>query len=245
MMKARFALPAALLTIGIAAYAQDAVTLTRKFKEGDVIRFKTVVNATVMGGEAVVTSTAKQTVKKVKDNGEITVSIVDEGGKLSFGGMEQDLPAGAEVVETRDKAGKLSKIEFPNGGQEFMTPEVRHLTSLLAEPMLSDKPVKAGDTWTVEVDNPAVKGKKVTFKGTFAGSEKLADSETWKLKQTAEAISDDKGAKIAAETTYWLDPATGQTIKSESAVKGIPTQFGEMSWTAKSERVKPEEKKAQ
>jgi len=159
-MKARLFLPAALLAIGIAAYAQDSVSLARKFKEGDIVRFKSTVNASVMGGEAVVTSTSKLTVKQVKDNGDITVSILDEGGKLSFGGQDQDLPAGPEVVETRDKNGRIKKLEFPSGGQEFMTPEIRQLTAILGEVMLAEKPVKEGDNWTAEVENPAVKSKK-------------------------------------------------------------------------------------
>ena len=243
LKKARLILPAALLAVGIAAYAEDAITLSRKFKEGDTVRYKATVNANVMGGEATVTTTSKQTVKKVKDNGEVIVSIVDEGGKLSFGGMEQDLPGGAEVVETRGKNGRITKLEFPSGGQEIMTPEIRELMSLISDVILSEKAVKSGDAWEVEVDNPAVKGKKVTFKSTFVGTEKLDDVTAWKVKQATESLTDDKGAKLSSEFVYWLDPTTGYTLKAESKVDGIPTQFGVMSWTSKVERIKAEEKK--
>src|SRR5688572_15885983 len=244
LKNARLILPAALLAVGIAAYAQDAVTLTRKFKEGDTIRFKATVNANVMGGEAVVTTTSKQTVKKVNDNGEVIVSIVDEGGKLSFGGAEQELPGGAEVVETRGKNGRITKLEFPAGGQEIMTPEIRELMSLISDVIFAEKPVKAGDAWEVEVDNPAVKGKKIAFKSTYVGTEKVGETSAWKVKQTAEALTDDKGAKLSSEYMYWLDPATGYTLKAEAKADGIPTQFGIMSWTSKVERLKDQEKKA-
>jgi len=244
LKKTRLILPAALLAVGVAAFAQDAVTLTRKFKEGDTIRFKTTVNASVMGGEAVVTTTSKQTVKKVKENGEVVVSIMDEGGKLSFGGAEQDIPGGAEIVETRGKNGRISRLEFPSGGQEIMTPEIRELMSLIPDVIFSDKAVKAGDAWEAEADNPAVKGKKIAFKSSFVGVEKVGEVAAWKVKQNAEALTDDKGAKLSSEYVYWLDPATGHLIKSQAKVDGIPTQFGVMSWTSKIERIKDEEKKA-
>jgi hypothetical protein len=243
-MKLRLIIPAALAAIAVAAYAQDGVVLTRAYKKGDVVRYKSVVNASVMGGEAVVTATTKGTVKEVKDNGEITVSIVDEGGTLSFGGAEQDLPAGAEVVETREKSGKLKKVAFPNGGQEFVAPEIRELMTLVADPILGDKPVKPGDKWESEIDNPAVKGKKVAFKTTYVGPEKVGEVNTWKVLQTAEALTDDKGAKLTAEYTYWLENGNGATVKAESKVSGIPTQFGDMSWTSKIERIAADVKKA-
>ncbi len=244
MKKTRLILPAALLAVGVAAFAQDAVTLTHKFKEGDTVRFKSTTIANVMGGEAVVTTTSKQIVKKVRDNGEVIVSIMDEGGKLSFGGAEQDLPGGAEVVITRGKNGRISKLEFPSGGQEIMTAEIRELMSLIPEVIMSDKPVKAGDTWEAEADNPAVKGKKIAFKSSYVGTEKVGEVAAWKIKQSAEALTDDKGAKLSSEFTFWLDPANGYTLKSEAKADGIPTQFGVMSWTSKIERIKDEEKKS-
>ena len=243
-MKVRFMLPAALLAVGVAAYAQDAVTLARKFKEGDVIRFKTVLTANVMGTEAVATSISKQTVKKIHENGEVTVGILDEGTKLALMGQEQELPSAGEAVETRDKNGRIKKLELPAGSQEFMTPEIRQLTSILAEPMLGEKAVKSGDAWTAEVENPAVKGKKVAFKNSYLGVDKVGDVAAWKIKQTAEAVTDAQGAKITADNLYWLDPADGSVLKSESKVEGVPTQFGTMSWVSKVERAKAEDKKA-
>ena len=62
----------------------------------------------------------------------------------------------------------------------------------------------------------------------------------WKIKQTFEADTDDKGAKTSSEMTSWLDPADGSTLKMEGTVKEIPSMFGNISWTMKMEKLKAE-----
>ena len=39
--------------------------------------------------------------------------------------------------------------------------------------ILPEKEVKSGDSWQTEFDNPAAKGKKVTVKTSYLGTEKV------------------------------------------------------------------------
>src|SRR5215470_12021434 len=69
------------------------VTLARTYKKGDVTRFKTESTVNAAGNDITVTQTSKVTVKDVKDNGQSVVEQAGEGGKLSMGGADQDIPA--------------------------------------------------------------------------------------------------------------------------------------------------------
>lgn len=230
-----------LLLAGLAAArAEDAITLTRSFKKGDVYRYKTTVTASVMGMEAVVTSNTKQTVKEIKDNGEIVLVEEDEGTKVSLGGQDVDQPPQPPVTTTRDKSGKLVKYER-EGADGFFAAEIQHLLAALSEPLLAEKAVKSGDSWEVVIDNPAVKEKKVTVKGTFLGTEKVDEKELWKVKQITEADTDADGNKVTMETTYWLDPANGLVVKAENSTQNLPSiPVGPVSWTMKMELIKKE-----
>ena len=101
-----------------------------------------------------------------------------------------------------------------------------------------DEPVKPGDSWTTEVDNPQVKGKKVTIKTTFVGDDKADGAPALKFKQTLEADTDAADAKLKAETTALLDPTTGQLIEEEQTAKGIPGAMGPVDWKGTIKRLK-------
>lgn len=220
------------------AHAQDAITLALKPKAKETRTYQTTINASVMGTEAVVKAKLKRTIKEVKDNGDFVVDNAAEAGTVSIGGMEQDAPAQAPFTLTISKYGKVVSFKASEESAGFMAPEIQNATALLGSLILPEKAVKAGDTWTTEYDNPAVKGKKFTVKTTFIGTDKVGDKEYWKLKQSADVVVDGEGAKMAYEETTWLDPSNGNLFKSESTVKDLPTQFGPISWSMKTELVK-------
>jgi hypothetical protein len=218
--------------------AQDkAVTLARTYKAGDVQRYKVTVNASVMGMDVIVTSTAKNTIKEIKPNGDIVIEAADEGTKVNFGGQEQEQPAGPPVIETRSKTGKLVELKTDPAAQALLAPEIQKMSAMVSDIILSEKAVKAGDVWETEFDNPAVKGKKLTVKTTFVGMDKVEGKDLWKIKQSLTAETGMESAKVAHDYTTWLDPANGRLVKLEGTVKDIPTQFGPLSWTMKMEAV--------
>jgi hypothetical protein len=227
------------VTLGTAsaAHAQDEVNLQYNYKKGDVFRYKLDVIANVMGMEVTVKTGQKMTVKEVKENGDFVIVYEGEAGVANIGGQEQEMPAQPPFEITISKRGKF--VSYNSEAQQgLMSPEIVKLMAVMNENVLPDKAVKAGDTWTTEVDNPAVKNQKVVTKTTFVGIEKVDEVEYWKIKQVSEAATDDSGTKMTQEMTVWLVPGSGHTYKMEGKIKGLPTQFGDMDWTIKMSLVK-------
>lgn len=227
--------------------AQDrAVQLTGSYKAGDVARYKYDITAQVSGTEVPAYRTIKETVKEVKPNGDVVLLQQDEGGKYVANGQDNDLQPESPATITFDKSGKLvSFTTNENEGSGFMETPIRKLLAVMTHVYFPSKAVSPADTWQVELDNPAVKGKKVVVKMTFLGVDTVDGVQYWKVKQSASAAVDAEGDKMATEFTYWLDPANGSMVKGEGSEKGVPTQYGPMDLAVKISRVKPSEEAKQ
>jgi hypothetical protein len=171
------------------------------------------------------------------------ITLTDQGGKYTADGNENDIPADPPVTVTLDKLNKILSFKPQTEGSGFFPTSSLHLLFAVDTIVLPDKAVKPGDTWTTEIDNPAVKGKKVAIRTTFVGVEQTGGVPTWKLKQTLEAATDESGGKMTAETTALLDPVSGQVIQLDQTVKGVPAQMGPVDWQGTLHRVKPEPEK--
>lgn len=223
--------------------ADDApVTLTRTHKKGDTSRIKSESDITAGAGEVKLVSTTKTTVKDVKDNGQIVFEEVGEGGKLTLNGTDMDIPATPPITVTREKSGKLVEMKMNADPMSAQSPEITRLLASIGAPIFKDKAVKAGDTWETEVDNPAVKDKKVVVKTKYVGTDKVDGKELWKVEQSAEPVVDAAGAKMPYSATYWLDPSNGQEVKAEVTIKDMPSQYGNLTFKTKATRLKDTEK---
>jgi hypothetical protein len=247
-MKSLLRIPlAACLAISFSGMAQavtdeKTVPLARTAKEGDIARYKATINANVLGMDVIVTRKYKITVKEIRKSGEIVTVQKDEGTTLSFGGAEQPpQDPTPDITEVRDKLGKLIETKLPEAMGVF-TPEVQLLMARTSEPLFTDKPVKKDDTWQIELENPVVKGKKVTIKATYLGSDKVDGKDLWKVKQSMEADTNSEAKKVSGEFTAWLDPDKGSTVKAEGSMKDLPISVNGaemlMSYTMKIETVK-------
>ena len=219
-------------------------TLAVTTKVGETLRYKTILLLNI-GAEVTVEQNRKQTVKEIKDNKEIVVLVEDEGGKFIANGAENEFPATSPVTMTLDKANKVLTYKPKVEDNPYLSATTLHLLALSERIIFTDKPVKPGDSWTTEVDNPQVKGKKVKIKTTFVGSDKVGDVAAWKVKQELEADTEVVDNKLKSETTALLDSATGYLLKAEQTVSGVPSQNGPVEWKGKIERVKPTEKKVE
>jgi hypothetical protein len=223
--------------------ADTAVTMTKTSVIGDTVQYKQTIESSASGTDVKVETSRKQRVKEVRDNGEIVITLTDEGGKYTQNGAASDIPAGSPVTVTVDKFNKVLSYKPQAEGSGYFSPSTRHLLFAVDTIVFPDKAVKPGDTWKTEIDNPAVKGKKVTIRTTFVGAEAAAGVSSWKLKQTLEAAIDMNGGTITAETTALLDSANWQVIQLDQTVKGVPSENGALDWKATLRRVKPEAEK--
>jgi hypothetical protein len=212
------------------------VEIHQSLKAEESVQYRNTLKLMV-GGEIVVEQNRKRTIKEIKDNGEVVIVLTDLGGKVSFNGSDMETPAGGPTTLTMTKQGKVLSYK-PESDNPYLSLSTLHLITLLEHIVYPEKAVKAGDSWTTEVDNPQVKGKKATIKTTYVGAEKADGVAAWKVKQTFKADTD--SGEITAEVTALLDAANGQVIEAEQNVKGIPTQMGAMDWTGKTKRMKPD-----
>ncbi len=233
----------ALIAGQVVARADDekAVSLIVKPKVGRVTHNKGVIKTSVMGMDMVITGREKETVKEVKENGDVVTETLDEGSTVNVGGTESDQTPTPPRTKTHDKFGKLKDYKSQDTSQ-FTTPEIDSLLESLVTLILTDKTVKTNDTWQTELENPAVKEKRITVKGTYLGLDKIDGKDYWKIKQTAEAAADAHGATIVYDFTQWIDPTTGETFKSEGTVKGVPTMVGPLTFQVTTKAVKAGDK---
>jgi len=235
------------LTGVCAARADDAkkddapAKLAISFKVGDSARVKTNTSISVGGMDIALEQTRKHTIKEIKDKGDVVLETKEEGGKVNVNGTDQDIPGGGIVMVTLDKYNKILTYK-PDAENPYLSKSTLHLMALAERIIFPDKAVKAGDSWKTEIDNPAVKDKKVTIKTTFVGMEKAEGVDAWKVKQTLEAETEGNG-KMTAEVTFLLDASNGQLISGESELKGVPGQMGPVDFKGKTMRLKAEEEK--
>ena len=230
----------ALSTLGMARADDAEVKLARTYKANDSRHYKQTIKTSVAGMDIVLTAVNKETVKEIKQTGDAVIVRENESTKMELNGSPQDAPTNPPVTFTYDKSGKLVDYKSGNAGG-FFDPGVEQLLAIAHNILMPDKAVKKDDKWENELDDPAVKNKKMTLKGAFLGTEKRDGKDLWKVKQSLEAPIDDAGGKATFEITALLDPADGQVVHAEGAVKDLPTtQVGAISWTEEGDVVKPD-----
>jgi len=231
------------ITLALAGNARaDAkkMVLTRPLKAGTVANYKATIKANIMGTDAVIEQTRKQTIKEIKDNGNVVILSEDLGGTMKLGDQEQKQPAGPPATETRDKLGKLIEITQEQPENSPFTPEIQKLIAALGDLILTDKEVADGDTWETMLDNPASKDNKVKVKSTYQGIDKVEGVDLWKFKQISEAVVNADGTKMIVELAIWINPKDGLVEKVDGKTKDVPTQFGPIEFTLNLQRTKAE-----
>jgi hypothetical protein len=219
---------------------ERTVTLAQSAKVGDTVRYRSHFTITAGAGELKVVRNSKRTIREIRDNGDLVAEVTDEGGRYTFNGSENETPSGASATLTMDRYGKLLSYKPQMENTVFISVSALHLLTLMDGIIFPNRPVKPGDSWKTELDNPAVKGKKVALKTIYIGLEKAGDVDAWKVRQTLDADTEESGVKMVGEITALLDAATGELIQAEQTVKGVSTQIGPLDWKGLVQRVRPE-----
>lgn len=240
---ANMVLRAALLALTLAvvqnAHAEPTkMVMTRPFKAGTVANYKVSIKASIQGMDIIIDQSQKQTIKAVKDNGNVVILSEDLGGTMKLNGTEQEQKPGAPTTETRDKLGKLVDLSHEQEQNAPFTPEVQKLIASISDLMLSEKEIAEGDAWETQFDNPATKDNKVKVKTTYQGTEKVAGVDLWKFKQTSEAVVNADGSKLTNDGVIWINPVDGLLEKMEGTFKNVPTQFGPIDIAMSIQRAK-------
>jgi hypothetical protein len=230
--------PLVVCTLAVALHAtpQDKVTLVRKAKVGDVTRTSTEGQLSMdMAGTAAqmgVKEVSKITVTAVAPDGNLTLKTESESMEMMVNGSVMPSPPPQPPVTVVVKADN-SLVSHSTASQDGIEGRMFYATT----PLFSDKPVAVGDTWTRTVKADATLGvMDGSSELKVLGFEKMNTADTVKLSMTYKETG--TGATLTCKGTFWVDRATGDEVKSEYEVSGVPMMgMGMMSGTLKVNRI--------
>lgn len=218
--------------------AQDAPTAaqvvpiawTYNYKKGDVTRHRLdfTIKATAGGQDlsVVAKSVVRQEVIDVASNGDATVLSKPETMQVLLNG--NPIPndqAQQEVKEKRTRTGLTLPQTTPDPNDP--TGQLAKVQTLLLNVPTPPTPVKVGDSWKVDVDNPLVAGKKVTINSTLAGAEKVAGIDTYKVRlQMSVPVSVDDRQGMSIENNYNVDAKAGRLVAEDFKLANVPLPGG-------------------
>jgi len=205
------------------ASAQDAYTIKRVYKAGEVDRYKVAVKVASSTLTVDITMTMTEKTKEVKDDGTVIVTTSLDSGMMSMGGTDIPMPnEGQTFTVTMDKDGKIVKQE----GADNKSP-VGSMMSMMRTNPTPSRALKVGEE--VKMDVPIGENKqKMAVTLTLLGVEKKSAEipvETLKVKSMADgAIPIPSGPQnVKVDTTSWFEVGTGKLLKIEGTVTGLNT----------------------
>ena len=235
------ALFVSLLASSSLATAQDAdkVTLRIKGEVGQVARYESETNVTI--------SVAGQELNIVeKSKSETRVTGSDASGVL----MEQETleqsttvngnemptpPGGMDADPTILKLapnGKVLQYEPANADPEDPNDNLNIRLLLSTNMMFSDNPVGPGDTWTFDLPGDDELGSK-NANASFV-FEEWEDLDGVRVARIQMTFTETSGSPaLSAKSTHWVDPVSGDSIKSSYVAEGIDLSMGGQEAIAK------------
>lgn len=207
--------------------AQDKpVSLVRTYKAGDANLYAFEIVLTFNGAEVPGNGAVERAVKEVKPNGDAVFTYTDRGTKYTLNGEEGTAPPEAPMTVIVDKRGKVLSVSRSATSMGLIPDGLMKLLAILSQCVLPDKPVKPGDKWTTEFDNPTMTNSKFTLKGTLIGPDKVGDQTYLKVRETVSDllldISEPGAGALSTQTTFWVVPDTGRVARLETTVKNLP-----------------------
>jgi len=198
------------------AYAQDqSFTLKYNAKEGDVMKYKVIIELDFGGQAVVATGSSSNKVVKVEADGTRSVEVTSGDLNVKFGEQEMTMPGLPAITSVHKSNGEIVEIK----GEGADADAYRRARSQTI--VFPDKAVKVGDKWSFEM-------KSSKYNGTGAGKadvevlavEKMGDHETLKLKYTFKEASGD--SPLESTGTIWLNTKDSELVKAVMNVKNYP-----------------------
>ena len=215
------------------------VKLTYKAQAGQFKRSKSNVSIVVdlpggQKGNLEAKETGKTTYTAVDASGNITTESKTEASESTFNGQKSGQDADKDTTTAIYKSdGTL--VSYKSTGED----DPAHLGVRLfvaTTPIFSDKEVGIGDKWNREYKSDSslnTKNAKADFE--VLGFETLGSIECVKIKYTYTESGD--APNIVCNTTVWVEKNSGDTVKQESKIEGIPFGPGAGSGTVTEERI--------
>ena len=215
MKSLAFGTVVALSTFALAA--QGGLTLTRKVKSGDELKYRLKANIDVSGNSAEFSGLQTQKVLEVATDGTYTVQSATSDVKVTFGGQEIAVPPDSvpSITTVYNVDGTVKEIRGDSAAADA------YRASNLSTVFYTGKEIKVGDTFNN--DKPADKNTGATaYKSTYkvVGEEKVGSYDTWKIEFS---VKESEGETPASSNgTVWVDKNDGAMVKSDAKWENAP-----------------------
>jgi hypothetical protein len=184
-------------------------------KEGEVFKYKMTGELSVMGQSVQMSAIMTNKTTKVGTDGNYVVESKMSEAKIVLNGSEMDLGDQPGSTTTYKPDGTV--VDVQGESVEAGGARMANLTSFI----ISEKPVKVGDSWTSEVKGDSKKNTvDVSGKYTLEAIEKLDSGEAAKVSFESKEKAGDTPATISG--TAWIDVKSGNPVKVENTWKNVP-----------------------
>ncbi len=202
--------------------APTPVKLAYQYQKGTSSHYHVSLDVSTGQGGATVSQHYISTISDVQPDGGYSQLLHWTKFVAVLGGSPTPLPIPPDVKLSFDNLGKLLTVKSSQP-DPTMSPGVAELLIMADRIILPPNPVSVNGTWTTQVEDPQVKGAKVTFTGTYLGMQVRNGKSYWKIKQLMKAPVAPDGTAMTATGTALLDPATGALVHETGTVENLPT----------------------
>lgn len=192
--------------------AQDTIKLEHQWKEGDSDTYKYKMSAVTAMGDFVMEMKVAQKVSKVYENGDADILFTTSETKITVNG--QEMPGGPQAARSytvRFNKQGVPVSETQQGGN--FAGMFRYLR------IISDKPLKVGESINVDYTNP--QNAKNTVKGTITLESIEKGMAKFVSKFDIMTAQTEKPFKLVMSS--WVDTVTSRLEKAEGTISNLPS----------------------
>jgi hypothetical protein len=218
----------------IAGQAAPLVSLSRKYKEGQVFYYQVMETNYAVDPEDPGDGDLETTnyfvrilVKFIKPNNVV----------LAKTRVKSDEDPNGTFV-TLDRFGKIVDTSHP--GTDYDAQSDFWLWQL-GDILLPPRPVGVGSTWKTSLPNRFLRNEPVVVRTTLVGAEDCEGKKCWRVKQSAAVVTEREGESqvILFRLVSWIDATTNYPLKSLLTTEDSPMIFQSV-FSVLAERPTPE-----
>ena len=203
------------LSLGVCALAQQAITLKRAPKVGEIAKYRVTMIFTLQGTDITYKSLITDQVDLVDKDGSYTVESTQ--AEISGTHGERDLNVDQHPLKSITVYNASGAVIDLKGEQ---SPESWRIANASAF-YLPNGAIPASGTYTVQVPASTDKTRpSATVTYTSAGTEKIGDIDALVLKESYKENVTANG--MTSDGKVWVDPATAVVLKMDVDWKNAP-----------------------
>ncbi|MBX3117827.1 MAG: hypothetical protein KF784_02095 [Fimbriimonadaceae bacterium] len=197
-------------------FAQDSVSLARRPKLEQTIKYQVNVTIDLAGTEAIFSGISTDRVTEINEDGSYSIVTLQSEVRVKYG--ERDYapdPAPAQRVKYSAWGEILDIVGDSERGTAF---RIANMTNIQLDP---SKTLKVGEKWSIEI-KPSANNDQIGAKMNYELT-KLEEVSGMKTAVVKFTYAESSGAQSAkSEGTVWINVADGSLVKSDVKLKNAP-----------------------